>query len=200
MQSNKHLLIFIHGYRGNRNELGFLKKAIESNNKYTFFSFTYGKRNSKNEIVNIKNAEKEVVENINKIVEENKFQKVTIIGYSLGAAIAIYLCAKNKITCNKLIALSVFDSRKDLLKERGVKILSNEDLSPLKLVRNLPVRTKFYIIHGVPDRSIWIGRALKVFLAVKNTQTQIIIGRFGHKFKTIKEINELKLCLESIIN
>lgn len=200
MQSKKHLVIFIHGYRGSKNELSFLKKAIESNNKYIFFSFTYGKRNSKNEVINIKNAEKEVAENINKIVGENKFHKVTIIGYSLGAAIAIYLCAKNKITCHKLIALSVFDSRKDLFKERGAKILSGENLSPIKLVKGLPAHTKIYIVHGVLDKSIWVGRALKVFLAAKDIPAKIIIGGFGHKFKTIKEMDELKLCLRSIVN
>jgi len=199
MQSKDKIVIFVHGYKGDQNELGFLKEVFE-NRGYQYLSFKYGKRNKKDEIVDLAEAEKEVARFINLATSNVNPQTITVVGYSLGAAVAVRLCAENKIQCNCLIVISVFDSRSDLLKERGISLSSDEDITPADLVKKFPASTKLFFIHGVDDKSVGINRSRRVFLAAKKSNPTMVICKAGHQFNTSQEKNELKLCIDYIIN
>ncbi len=124
---------------------------------------TYGSRNVADEVIKLDTVDDEISEVINKIVKENNYKKVCLVGYSLGAAVATRIVANRLINCTKLILISIFDDRQDLLKERSQVIIASEEIKPVDLVKKI-IDIPIVFIHGSLDKSINICRAKRVFV------------------------------------
>jgi len=193
------LVIFFHGYKGNKNELPFLRKYIVKNLKLSFFSFTYGQRTKNNEIRNIKNLGQEIQKIIDPIIKEGDFKKVIFIGYSLGGAIALKTVINSIIQCDGLVFLSLFDRRKSLLHEKRVLLNQNEDIAPVNLIKKIPKTIPVVLIHGQNDKSISSKRSYRVFQKRRSLNTSFIAIPVGHHFTTKTDQDIIKKTFKFVI-
>ena len=159
--SEEALVVFLHGYRGNKDELSFLRSVIKGK-RYSFLSFTYGKRDPNGAVSRVRGLDKKIFQTISSFLEQHHYQKVYLVGYSLGAALAFSLA--KLIPCQGLILISVFDDRKELLRSKGIGLPLGENIRPVELVRKLQGLPMVFI-HGIMDRSVSPERAKKVYEA-----------------------------------
>jgi pimeloyl-ACP methyl ester carboxylesterase len=179
--SKENLVCFLHGYKGDKDELSFLRDYITKKKKFSFFSFSYGNRN--NNIFSIYGLDTKIAKIIKNIIKKYSFQHLYLIGYSLGSALAVRIISRKLIKIDRLILISIFDNRKGLLASRGIKISKKENLMPLCRIKNI-IGIKVFFIHGSIDRSIGLDRAKRVFDKLKqNNKFFFIIKGANHYFK-----------------
>lgn len=184
MMINKNLIIYLPGYKTDVNVSNVIKNVSLKLN-YKFLRINYGNE-SDDFCFDIEKIINEILIKINKILIKNNFEKVILIGYSLGAAIAVEIAINDLF--NKLVLISIFDDREDLLKKRNIKITSRENISPIKKIKQIKIPTIF--IHGNKDLSINIERSIKVFKK-SNNNSIFLEANADHYFKQKSQKNQL---------
>jgi len=173
---NKNLIIYLPGYKTDINVSNIVKNVASKLN-YKFLKINYSDESGEF-FFDIEKIINKVLLKINKTLEKHGFEKVILIGYSLGAAIAVEITTNNLF--NKLILISVFDDRENLLKKRNIKITPRENISPIKKIKKIKIPIIF--IHGNKDLSINIERSKKVFKKSNNKSIFFEINA-NHYFK-----------------
>lgn len=194
--SDKAVVIYLHGYGGNKKELPFLRNFIVKKKKISFFSFSYVSPDVNKKRPLTKYIAREIERTIKIFLSSRHFKKYYLIGYSLGAALALAITPKALAKFDKLILISIFDDRKDLLKNRGINISDNENISPALLIKKNK-KTPTIFIHGAFDSSISMERGLRVYNNSRNKKNEFIPLPVGHYFNNDRA---KKLLLESIKN
>jgi pimeloyl-ACP methyl ester carboxylesterase len=174
------LYVYLHGYKGSVMELNFLRKYIVKTMKCSFFSFNYGDRDKDDAVIVSSRLTSELIDVIKRRVEY-KYRYVFLIGYSLGGAIAVDCLAMGRYLFDGAILLSIFDNRKDMLKERNVEISHTENLVPANQIRNITQPVVF--IHGKYDDSVSIDRAHRVYEKSNKESSLFLEIPTSHYFK-----------------
>lgn len=192
--SDRAVIIYLPGYKGNKNEMSFLRNFIIKNKKISFFSLAYALSDANKKNYSIKHVILKTEEAIAKFLKGHHFKECYLIGYSFGAALALALVSRKLIKFNKLVLISIFDDRRDLLKNRGIDINNRENISPLNLIKaNKKTMTTF--IHGELDASVNIIRGQRVYNNSQKKNSKFITLSVGHYFN---DANSKKLLLESL--
>lgn len=194
--TNRAIVIFLHGYKGNKNELSFLRDFIVKNKKFSFLSLSYKLKKGKKKNCTAKEIILNIKKNINIVSNDYHFDKYYLIGYSLGAALAVDIVSKKMIKCDGLALISIFDDRKNLLKYRGIKINNSENINPInsiKKIRKIPI----IFIHGTLDKSVNLKRGKKVFNNSNKKNSEFITLPVDHYFKSV---NSKKMLVKSVDN
>ncbi len=196
--SEQAVIIFLPGYSGNKNELPFLEKFFTKNKKISFFSLSYHLQDTNGKKYPIKDVVLEIEKTIKNFLDNYNFKECYLIGYSMGAALALEIISKKEIKFDKLILLSVFDDRKDLLKERGAEIKPLENISPIKTIKKnkkIPV----FFIHGEFDISINPERSLMVYNNSNKLNSKFILLPISHYFNSTAAKRILLNSLKNIL-
>ncbi len=155
------LVVFLPGYKRDDNELSFLRDFIVKEKCFSFLYLPYQLVEGSKERP-IRKIVMKLVEQINIFFANRKFKSCYLIGYSLGAALALDIAVDYPNKFSGLVLISVFDDRRNLLLSRGIRLARENNISPIRLIKkNKQIRTLF--IHGVSDKSVAIERAVKVF-------------------------------------
>lgn len=178
-KNKKTAIIFIPGYKNDSNCTVF-EKIIKENRKFKLFSIHYNIKNTVGSFFTSKEIIANIIIDINKFIKYSVFDQYYLIGYSLGAALAMEITAKKLIKCNKLILLSIFDNRKDLLKDKGIHLPNNENLVPYNSIKKIP-NTPIVFMHGMFDKSVNIKRGLRVFKN-SNNKSKFVFLPTDHYF------------------
>ncbi len=194
--SDQALVIYLPGYKGNKKELSFLRNFIVKEKNKSFLSLTYALHGSDKKNYAIKDIVSGLEETLKKFLSQRHFRRCYLVGYSLGAALALDLAARGKIKFDKLILISVFDDRKDLLAKRGINLSAQENISPVKLVKKNKKTPKVFI-HGAFDMSIVPARGRKVYNNSGLRANKFILLPIGHQFDSVRS---KKLLLQSLAN
>ena len=192
--TDRTIVVYIHGYRGDKDELPFLRNFIIKKKKFSFFSFSYKLQKSSGGNYTIQKIISNIKKVINRFLNKHHFDKCYIIGYSLGAAIAVEIVARKLIKCDGLILISVFDNRKDLLKSRKIDIREEENIIPVISIKRIK-KTYALFIHGISDKSIDLERGKRVFNNSYKKNSKFIKLNIDHYFKNF---HSKKLLLEAI--
>lgn len=177
------LVIYIPGYKPNQHIFNVVKGSSLSL-KYDLKKVTYSFKSTSDIIKLTKKIETEIKIKIKK----GNWKKIILIGYSLGAAISVEISSRNPEFFSKLILISVFNDRKSLLKERGILIKDQENLSPIKKISK--IKTPIVFIHGVDDISIRPELSIKVFKKA-NQPSSFIKLNSDHYFKKENQSEQL---------
>lgn len=192
--SKEKLVIFLPGYKESGTELSFLSDFIIHEKNFSFFSVPYLLEKKTGEINSISEIILGIEKGIKILLDDHHFSKCYLFGYSLGAALAMGLSKEILIKFDKLILLSIFDDRRELLKLRGISINDRENISPIKLAeKNKEIPKTF--IHGTKDTSIPIERARAVFNNCLAVNSSFISLEVTHYFRDKKS---QQLLLEAI--
>lgn len=181
---NKNLIIYLPGYKTDVNVSGVVRN-VASKLKCKFLRINYSNKMD-DFYFDIEKIIDKVLIKINKTLEKNNFEKVILMGYSLGAAIAVEISINDLF--NKLVLISVFDDRANLLKKRNIKITPRENISPIKKIKQIKIPIIF--IHGDKDLSINIKRSKKVFKK-SNDKSIFLKINADHYFKQKLQKNQL---------
>lgn len=195
------LVIFLHGYKGDKDEFKFLRNWITEEMHLSYYSLTYGKRDKNNQISTLEKIIDELKIQINKIQTRYNFKKIIIYGYSLGAAISVKLIGTKLVKCHGLILHGIFDDRAKLLKKRKIILPKKDNIKPIELISkisNIPV----VFLHGSSDQSIKPDLSHKVFMHSNNRLKSIYLtAPMGHNInnKSAKVItNYLKFIFQEL--
>jgi alpha/beta superfamily hydrolase len=184
MTINKNLIIYLPGYKTDINVSSIIRNVALKLN-YKFLRINYSDELG-NTFFDIEKIIDKVLIRINKTLEKHSFEKVILIGYSFGAAIAVEIAINGFF--NKLVLISVFDDRKSFLKKRKIKITCRENISPVKKIKQIKIPIVF--IHGNKDLSINLERSKKVFKK-SNDKSIFLEINADHYFKQKLQKNQL---------
>jgi len=196
--SDQAIVIYLPGYKGGKKELSFLRNFIIKEKKKSFFSLAYDLCGPDKKKYTTDDVVSEIEKTIKDFLVKHCFHKYYLVGYSLGAALALNLATRGVIKFDKLILISVFDDRKDLLAERGISLNPQENISPVKLVKKNKKTPKIFI-HGALDASIDPSRGLKVYNNSRARGNRFILLPIGHKFNSPRSKVLLLESLASLI-
>lgn len=191
------LVVLLPGYKGNNNELSFLRDYIVKEMGFSFLCLPY-KLTEEGKERPIRKVIKELVKKIKTFFDSHKFKHCYLIGYSLGAALALDIASKKTSNFSGLILISIFDDRKSLLLNRGIKLLRKNNISPIRIikkVKNLPT----LFIHGINDKSIVIERAKKVFKESNKKYSNLYTIPGDHYFNDRRSKLFLNKCVDAFL-
>ena len=191
--------VFYHGNAGSACGRTYIKRFIEgAGHSYLIVEYA-GYSNDK------RKPSKELLfqdaENVTKFIEENNFQKVLLIGESLGSAVAAHHANVGRY--DAMLLLTPFDSLANVAQSAfphyPAKWLLKEDYDNVAMLKD---KDNIWIMHGTRDRVIPIKRSKALFeeLEGQNNEYHEVPGAghnnlFGFE-ETIKIVNsfvELKL-------
>jgi len=178
--NDKTLVIFLPGYKSNNQELLFLKDSMEKKRGTSFVCLPYQLIEGTGER-SIKQISEELAKQIKSLLLEHEFSRCYLIGYSLGAALALNIVVDYPNMFSGLVLISVFDDRKNLLLNRGIILAKENDIKPISLIEKTK-RTNLLFIHGTSDKSIAIERAIKVSKKSNKKYSQFISIPDDHYF------------------
>jgi predicted esterase len=178
--NNKILVIFLPGYKSNSHELQFLRDFIEKKIGIPPVYLPYQLIKGNNERL-IKQISKELAKQIKSLLLKHQFSRCYLVGYSLGAALALDIAVDCPGMFSGLILISIFDDRVDLLLNRGIILAKENNIRPVSLIKKIK-RTNILFIHGSSDRSISIERAIKVFEKGSKKYSKFISIPSDHHF------------------
>lgn len=187
------LVVLLPGYKGNNNELSFLRDFIVKEMGFTFLCLPY-KLTEEDKERPIRKVIEELAKKIKTFLDSHKFKHCYLIGYSLGAALALDIASNKTSNFSGLILISIFDDRKSLLLNRGIKLLRKNNISPIRIikkVKNLPT----LFIHGTNDKSIVIERGKKVFRESNKEYSELCIIPGNHYFNDRRSKLLLNKCV-----
>lgn len=194
-KNKKIAVVFIPGYKNNNNHTVF-EKIIKNNSNFKLFSIPYSIKNTDGYFFTSKEITTNITMAINTRLKNSIFDQYYLIGYSLGAALAIEIVAEKLIKFNRLILISIFDNRKSLLKGKNINLPSNENLIPYNSIKKIH-NTPTIFMHGMFDKSINIKRAMRVFKN-SNNKSRFVTLPTDHYFNDsyskkvfCKNINQL---------
>lgn len=196
--SEQAVVIYLPGRGGDKNEFPFLKKFIVTKKKISFFSLSYSLQDSNKKKYAIKEIVLEIEKTITSFLDNHNFKKCYLMGYSLGAALALEIASRKLTGFNKLILLSIFDDRQNLLKERGINIDNYENISPINLIKKNK-KTPTIFIHGAFDISVDAARGLKVYNCSDKLNNEFIMLPTDHYFNKTQAKKLLLKSLENIL-
>lgn len=191
------LVVFLPGYKGNNNELSFLRDFIVKEIGFSFLCLPY-KLTEKGKERPIRKINEELLKKIKTFLDSHKFKHCYLIGYSLGAALALDIASKKTSNFSSLILISIFDDRKSLLLTRGIKLLRKNNISPVRIikkVKNLPT----LFIHGINDKSIVVERVKKVFRVSNKKYSELCIIPGDHYFNDHRSKLLLNKCVDMFL-
>jgi pimeloyl-ACP methyl ester carboxylesterase len=197
--SKKDLLIYLHGYRGNQYEQSFLADLVTKKFGYSFLSITYGARDRNGAIISLVQARKDLRQQITDFLITEQFENYYLVGYSLGGALSTELAADNFLFFKKIILLSIFDDRKQLLQQKNLYIPEAENISPINLVNSINPEAKLFFIHGKFDKAISIDRAFSVYKKVVSRNAVFIALPIGHNLRDTDDGKILLTILNDIL-
>ncbi|MDD5770028.1 MAG: alpha/beta hydrolase [Candidatus Gracilibacteria bacterium] len=178
-EKSKDIIVYYHGNASSACENGYMKDVFEKTNYSVMFVEFSGYANDDKE-ANIKNILNDV-ENINKYLVENKYNKIIVFGRSLGTGPASYQANIGKV--DKLILVSPFTSFLELTKSKypifPISILLTEKYDSQMWLKDY--KNDLLIIHGTSDEVIpySFGEKLYNSLDNKNKEFFTIKGK-GH--------------------
>jgi predicted esterase len=196
--SKQAVAIYLPGYRNDKNELSSLRKFLTKEKKISFFSLSYSLQDTNGKEYSIKEVISEIEKTIKSGLDRYHFKKCYLIGYSLGAALALKIVSRNLFQFDRLILLSIFDDRKGLLRERGIDISDDKNVSPIDLIKKIK-KTPMVFIHGAFDASIRTDRALKVYKESNSKKARFILLPADHHFSGTGQKKLLQEQLNEII-
>ncbi len=189
--NSEKLAIFYHGNAGSACDRSVLKGMLEeSNYSYIFVEYSgYSndfRKPSKHLLIKDAN-------NVNDFLKNKNFDKIALIGESLGTGIASYHSSLSKT--DKIILIAPFDSMKNLAKihyPMYPSFLVTEDYDNLEYLKNF--NNNLIIIHGANDEAIPLKNSKNLFANLKTQNKKLIeVTNAGHN-----DLYEHKEVLDSI--
>jgi len=113
--NSKKIIIFAHGFTGDKSEHGLFDEAIENFLKYNFdillFDFSGSGESDDDELT----IEKEIEDLlcVIKFIEKNKYEKINLLGYSLGGLISLRVIKILKDKINSLVLWAPVTDKKE---------------------------------------------------------------------------------------
>ncbi|MCU0653450.1 MAG: alpha/beta hydrolase [Candidatus Pacebacteria bacterium] len=174
------LVVFYHGNAGSACDMAFLKDIFEKNGlSYIFVEYAgYSSDERKpSKTLLMKDAE-----NVNEFIKNGDFAEITVMGHSLGAALAVYHSSMANI--DKLLLVAPFCSMADLAQRDyyfyPVRSMLTENYDSGSLIAASRAKS-IEIIHGTDDESIPFEQSEKLFSKIKNNDKRLIkVARAHH--------------------
>jgi hypothetical protein len=190
-KNSDKLIIFYHGNAGSTCNRDYLKNKFKNLGFSTLFVEYTGFSND------TKKPTKELlmndVLNMDQFLKTVKFNKIIIIGESLGNALAIYHSTLTRV--DKLLLISPFYKMEDLARNNfgiyPIKLILRENYDNGQLI-NKSKANKIRIIHGTDDDIISLDQAKKLFDEIKISDKDLLkIDKAGHNnIYTFEETNK----------
>ncbi len=219
----KNIVVMFHGYTGHKNENGFLFKQITNKcveNGYATIRFDFiGSGDSDGEFKDMtflgEVEDARII--LNYALELNKHKPLILLGFSMGGAIAGYLCYEYYKDIKKLILLSPAGSMNLLAKATFTNNYVNEDgnvdlggyylnkafldgFDNVDLYQNVDKFDKpTLIIHGEKDLSVPCEYGKKYHSLMKNSEFHMIMDS-THCYTKVHQRAEVKQYIEDFLN
>jgi len=194
-ENSKGLVFYLHGNAGSLDTWGQVAKLYTMSN-YDVLMIDYpGFGKSTGEIDGEQNLYTDVNHVYQKIIDQYDKDKVVIVGYSIGTALASYL---SSIHNPKLLILQApFDRFENLMKEQYPLIptfLLNYEFDNLKHLKKSSSKT--VIFHGKKDELINYNHSLRLKENLSIIDTVYLMENHGHNNmnrnkKYVKELRKL---------
>lgn len=204
----KEVLIIAHGWFMTKDSEAFSKMSEEFSKKFDVICFDFRGHGKSSGVYTFGAKE---TKDLSSVVEYAKemYQKIYLIGFSLGSLISINYCAKHK-NIDKLIVVSapvlfekiennVFSpnafiptlKKFELTRWLSIRFVSPflKKPKPIKLIKNVDI--PIYLIAGEKDPVIKSWHNEKLFKVAKNPKKQIIIKQGRHAEDLFLEQKEI---------
>lgn len=197
-ENSEKLIIFYHGNAGSVCDRIYLKERFEKLNlSYIFVEYAGYSNESRTPSKAL--LMKDVL-NVNRFVIDKKFSKITIMGESLGTALATY--QSTILTVDKLLLISPFFSIEDLVKKDfkiyPISLILTENYNNARWVKKSKAKN-IEIIHGREDEIIPIEQSRKLYQEINITNKKIIeVDRAHHN--DIYSFNETENNINQFLN
>lgn len=177
-ENSKTLVVFYHGNAGSACDRTYIKDVIEKHGLsfliVEYAGYSNDQRDPSKELL-LKDAE-----NMANFIEKQNFEKVLLVGESLGGAIAAHHANVGKH--DKILLLTPFDSlaavAKDAFPLFPTQMLMKENYNNVEMLQD---KDNVWIVHGTEDEIIPQQHAKKLFESLKGENNQYFqITGAGH--------------------
>ena len=212
------VIIIAHGFYNNKDTVLFRKMSGAFSKEYDVIAFDFRGHGKSGDVFTWTALEQKDLEAIISYARENKYEKIGVVGFSLGAAIALIEagCQKN---IDSVIAVSSpadvgninyhfweKDMWKDLMlnfgingKGKGVRAgsLALQKIRPIDVVDKLsPIPVLF--LHGEKDWLVKLSHSQLLFEKAKDPKVLTIMADGGHAERMFNDFPDqfMKICLD----
>ncbi|MBF0494508.1 MAG: alpha/beta fold hydrolase [Candidatus Omnitrophica bacterium] len=213
-----NVVIIAHGFYNNKDTFLFKKMAVAFGKEYDVIMFDFRGHGKSSDVFTWTALEHKDLRSIIAYAKENKYSKIGVIGFSLGAAIALVEASSQK-TIDSVIAVSSpadlgkinfhfweKDMWRDLMLNMGIKgrgkgvrpgSLSLQKIQPIDIVSKISP-TPVLFIHGEKDWIIKPSHSQRLFDAALEPKSIMIIKDGGHAERIFDVYPEqfMKICLD----
>ncbi|MFT4310029.1 MAG: alpha/beta hydrolase [Candidatus Woesearchaeota archaeon] len=206
INNKNHIIIFSHGYLGDRHEFGLFDAIIEAlDEKYSYCTFDYvGCGLSDDALLSVQQHRSDL-EDVISYYTKKGFERIIVIGHSLGCLMALqlhqridYFILLAPVTQKSQYSLDKYYSTQELeeLQQKGyiTKIINNrvmkvakhmfderEQLNQQALLKD--ITKKGIIIHGDKDTALPVQDSIDAKRILQDRCTLYIIKDADHIFK-----------------
>lgn len=179
LEKSKSVTVFYHGNAGSTCDRAFLKPLLEQGEQSIIFveyaGYSADKQNTNKKLL------LEDVQNIKDFIEQKDFNKVTVIGESIGTGMASYHTSLAQV--ENLLLISPFSKIADVAQSKytyfPIKFLLKENYDNVAYLKNYS--KNLLIIHGTEDQIIPINFGIQLYESVHNAEKKFIkIKNAGH--------------------